>query len=113
MDNKNKKLCPLFSLAGGREPQRMWWQLEQDTKSGEPLEGHMEGCSSQLTLLCSLGLFLLTSYLSVSPLSPPIHAELALITTFPPIQSLFSHSPQRIRLRQQTTLETGCNYISR
>lgn len=36
-DIKNKKLCPLFSLVSGREPQEhsLWWQLQQDTKSGE------------------------------------------------------------------------------
>lgn len=68
----------------------MWWQLSKD-KSREPLEGHMEGCSSQLTSCVPVPLFLpLFSSIPFSfPSSPPIHAEIALITTFPPIQSVF------------------------
>lgn len=79
----------------------MWWQLQQDTNLGNLWKDTWKAAVLH-ALLCSLCLFsFLTSYLSVSPPSPPIHAEIALITTFPPIQSIFSHSPQIITLRHE------------
>ena len=55
-DIKNKKLCPLFSLVSGREPQRTQFVVAAPTghQIWGTLEGYMEGCSSPLTLLYSL-----------------------------------------------------------